>query len=86
MTATVERIRQEASSLPLSEREALIRVLELDLDSVPVSVEQAAQVEAEWDDVIKGRVDRIESGQAKLIPLAEVDAEMDAFVASLAKA
>lgn len=46
MTATVERIRKEASSLPFDEREALVRVLELDLDSVS---DADASVEAEWD-------------------------------------
>jgi putative addiction module component (TIGR02574 family) len=86
MTATVERIRQEASQLPFDEREALVRVLELDLDAAPASQETPAEIDAEWDAVIKTRVDEIEAGTAKLIPLDEVEAEMDAFVASLAKA
>ena len=86
MTATVERIRQEASQLPFDEREALVRVLELDLDAAPSSLETPAEIEADWDAVIKTRVDEIEAGTAKLIPLDEVEAEMDAFVASLAKA
>ena len=86
MTATVERIRKEASLLPFDEREALVRVLELDLDAAPASQETPAEIEAEWDAVIKTRVDEIEAGTAKLIPLDEVEAEMDAFVASLAKA
>jgi hypothetical protein len=86
MTATVERIRQEASQLPFDEREALVRVLELDLDAAPASQDAPAEIEAEWDAVIKTRVDEIEAGTAKLIPLDEVEAEMDAFVASLAKA
>ena len=85
MTATVERIRQEASQLPFDEREALVRVLELDLDAAPASQETPAEIDAEWDAVIKTRVDEIEAGTAKLIPLDEVEAEMDAFVASLAK-
>ena len=86
MTATVERIRKEASLLPFDEREALVRVLELDRDAAPASQETPAEIEAEWDAVIKTRVDEIEAGTAKLIPLDEVEAEMDAFVASLAKA
>lgn len=86
MTATVERIRQEASQLPFDEREALVRVLELDLDAAPASQDTPAEIEAEWDAVIKTRVDEIEAGTAKLIPLDEVEADMDAFVASLAKA
>lgn len=86
MTATVDRIRKEASQLPFDEREALVRVLEIDLDSAPASSDNPAEIEAEWDAVIKSRVDKIESGTATLIPLDEVEAEMDAFVASLAKA
>ncbi len=86
MTATVERIRKEANNLPFDEREALVRVLELDLDSAPASPASPAEIEAEWDEVIKSRIERIESETAKLIPLDEVEAEMDAFVASLAKA
>lgn len=86
MTATVERIRKEASMLPFDEREALVRVLELDLDAAPTSQDDPAEVEAEWDAMIKTRVEEIESGTARLIPLDEVEAEMDVFVASLGKA
>jgi hypothetical protein len=86
MTATVDRIRKEASQLPFDEREALVRVLELDLDEAPASEDALAQTEDAWDTVIKTRVGEIESGEAKLIPLDEVEAEMDAFVASLAHA
>jgi putative addiction module component (TIGR02574 family) len=86
MTATVERIRKEASQLPFDEREALVRVLELDLDSAPASQDDPAEVEAEWDAVIKRRVEDIEAGNVRLIPLDEVEAEMDVFVASLGKA
>lgn len=85
MTATVERIRKEASLLPFDEREALVRVLELDLDAAPAAKDDPAEVEAEWDDVIETRVDEIKAGTARLIPLDEVEAEMDAFVASMAR-
>ena len=86
MTAAVERLRQEASQLPFEERQALVRFLELDLDSAPMTQQHAAEIEAEWDEVIKGRADEVESGKIRLIPLDEVEAEMDTFVASLAKA
>ncbi len=45
-----------------------------------------AKADSEWDAVIKTRVEEIDAGTAKLIPLDEVEAEMDAFVSSLAKA
>ncbi|WP_395733271.1 addiction module protein [Prosthecobacter sp.] len=86
MTATVERIRKEASQLPFDEREALVRVLEFDLDSAPTSQDDPAEVEAEWDAVIKSRLEDIEAGTVRLVPLDEVEAEMDVFVASLGKA
>lgn len=86
MTATVERIRKEASQLPFDEREALVRVLELDLDASPAPQDYSAEVEAEWDALIKTRVDEIEAGAVRLIPFDEVEAEMDVFVASLTKA
>ncbi len=86
MTATVERIRKEASQLPFDERVALVRVLEFDLDAAPAALDDPAEFEAEWDAMIKTRVDEIEAGTAKLIPFDEVEAEMDVFVASIAKA
>ncbi len=86
MTATLERIRKEARRLPKEKREALVRVLEHDLEqSVSTKTEKAAEteVEQEWDQVIAKRVDEIESGSAILIPFDQVEAEMDAFVSSL---
>ncbi len=43
-----------------------------------------ADAEAEWNAVIKARVEETEAGTAKLIPLDEVEAELDVFVESLA--
>lgn len=50
------------------------------------TTDHSAEDEAEWDAVIQGRVEEIEMGKARLIPLQEVEAEMDAFVATLGKA
>jgi hypothetical protein len=86
MTATLESIRKEARKLPLEKREALVRVLEQDLDqSVSSKTAQAAEadIEKDWDRVIADRVKEIEGGKATLIPFDQVEAEMDAFVASL---
>ncbi|MCX6853169.1 MAG: hypothetical protein NTY98_30120 [Verrucomicrobia bacterium] len=44
-----------------------------------------AKADSEWDAVIKTRVEEIEMGAARLIPLDEVETEMDEFVASLTK-
>ena len=73
MTAAVERIHKEASQLPYDEREALVRVLELDLDSSAPDDESTAAVEADWDAQIENRVDEIESGKVKLLSQEEFD-------------
>lgn len=73
MTATVERIRKEASQLPYDERETLVRVLELDLDSTAPADQNIAEIEADWDVQIKNRVDEIESRKVKLLSQEEFD-------------
>lgn len=85
MTATVERIRKEASQLPYDEREALVRVLELDLDSTASDEGDTVEVEAAWDKEIASRASQIESGKAELVSYEQVEAEMDQFVAGLKK-
>jgi len=44
-----------------------------------------AELEAAWGEEIKRRLDEIDAGKVKLIPLEEVLAEMDELVASLKK-
>ena len=41
-----------------------------------------AELEAAWGDEIKRRLDEIDSGAVKMIPLEEVLANMDEFIAS----
>lgn len=47
------------------------------------TTDPSAETEAEWDAVTKTRIDEIEAGTARLMPLEDVEAEMDAFVAAL---
>ncbi|MDB6120730.1 MAG: hypothetical protein JWO08_4511 [Verrucomicrobiaceae bacterium] len=86
MNAAVERLRREASQLPDDEREALVRVVELDLDSAAIPLQEATEVEDAWEMAIRDRVEAIHAGKARLIPIEDVEAELDAFVADLAKA
>jgi putative addiction module component (TIGR02574 family) len=71
MTATIDRIRREATQLSYDEREALVRVLELDLDGVTPDGESAAEIEAAWDAELETRVADVESGRVKLLSRAE---------------
>jgi len=73
MTEAVERIRKEASRLSYDEREALVRMLEHDLDDSSPEVDPA-EVETAWDEEIKSRVNEVESGKVKLLSQQEFDA------------
>jgi len=66
---TLERIRVEARSLPLDEREALLAVLDFDLRSDQSSPEYASDpdVEAEWDIEIEKRLAEVQSGKVELL-------------------
>lgn len=74
MTSAIERIRREASQLSYDERETLVRVLELDLDSATPEGDDAAEIEAAWDAEIETRVADIESGKVRLLSREEFDA------------
>jgi putative addiction module component (TIGR02574 family) len=77
MTAAVERLRKEASQLPYDEREALVRMLDLDLDAAVPEDENPTDVEAAWDEEIKARVDDVKSGKAILLSQEEFDSAFD---------
>ena len=81
MTSTVERIRQEASKLPYDEREALVRVLELDLDSSTAAEEDPGEIEAAWDQEIAVRVKEVEEGRVELISGEESERRLDVLFA-----
>jgi hypothetical protein len=83
MTAAMERIRKEASQLPYDEREALVRMLELDLDSTGSCEGDSAEVEAAWDKEIASRVKDVEEGRVELISGEESHRRTDALFAEL---
>ncbi|HBJ87082.1 MAG TPA: hypothetical protein DDZ88_25125 [Verrucomicrobiales bacterium] len=84
MNTTLQRIRQDVRKLPLEKRHALVRVMESDLAVAESKADQQA-VEQAWDAEIASRVGKIKAGQANLLPHAQVEAEMDDFIASLEK-
>jgi hypothetical protein len=69
MSTTLERIRNEARTLPLDEREALLTVLDFDLrgEHPAAGEDDAAAVEAAWDEEIGSRVAEIEAGKVALL-------------------
>jgi hypothetical protein len=79
----VERIRKDASQLPYDEREALVRVLELDLDATASGEVGGAEAEAAWDREIASRVKDVEEGRVELISGEESHRRTDALFAEL---
>jgi hypothetical protein len=85
MKTSLQRIRQDVQKLPLEKRHALVRAMESDLAIAESKVDRQA-VEQAWDIEIASRVGKIKAGQATLVPYAQVEAEMDDFIAGLEKA
>jgi putative addiction module component (TIGR02574 family) len=70
MSDPVDELSRKALALPPEER---VRLAEELLATVQ---EVDPEVEAAWDEEIKRRISEIDSGTAKLIPAAEVFAEV----------
>jgi len=77
MSPNAQRLLDEARQLLPFEREWLAECLLIDDESV-----SAAEVESAWDGEIKRRLDEIDSGAVRMIPLEEVLADMDAHIAA----
>jgi putative addiction module component (TIGR02574 family) len=77
MSPNAQRLLEEACQLPPEEREWLAECL-LIKDESP----SAAEVESAWSDEIKRRLDEIDSGAVKLIPLEVALADMDSHIAA----
>lgn len=71
MTSIVDEITLKARSLPAEDR---ARIAEDLLSSLQEEADPA--IEAAWDTEIRRRLDEVEAGTAKLIPAAEVFAEV----------
>jgi putative addiction module component (TIGR02574 family) len=77
MSPNAQRLLDEARQLPPDERDWLAECLLIDDGSV-----SAIDVESSWGEEIKRRLDEIDSGKVKMIPLEDVLAEMDAHIAA----
>ena len=76
MSATLEKVAEEAKGLSLADRSALTRILIESLDGEPA--EDLADVEQAWQTEVEKRVDEIKSGRVKTIPAEEVFAKLRA--------
>lgn len=81
MIATVERIREEASHLPYDDREALVRVLELDLATATSTQEDPGEIEAGWNEEIVSRMRDLEEGRVEPLSSDESNQRLDALFA-----
>jgi putative addiction module component (TIGR02574 family) len=80
MEHSYEEVHQLAHALPEDQRIQLANSL---YESVSGDEEEASEAEiaAAWDDEIKRRLDEIDSGAVKMIPLEDVQADMDEHIA-----
>jgi len=74
MKATLEKVAEEALSLPVSERAALARILIQSADAE--TAEDSAEVDSAWQIEVENRIDQVLSGSVKSIPAAEVFARL----------
>ena len=81
MQHSFEEVKQIAHELPEEQRILLANSL---YESVACEEPEGSEAEiaAAWEDEISRRLDEIDSGAVKLIPLEDVLAEMDAHIAA----
>jgi putative addiction module component (TIGR02574 family) len=75
MPHSFEEVRQIACQLPEDQRILLANSL---WESIGPDSDDASLIETAWDGEIKRRLDEIDSGAVKLVPLEDVIARMDA--------
>jgi putative addiction module component (TIGR02574 family) len=75
MSRSAQEILEDARQLPPDEVDWLVESLLIKEQS-----EQLAEIEAAWDGEIKRRLDEIDSGAVKTVPLEDVLARMDARI------
>jgi putative addiction module component (TIGR02574 family) len=74
MSPEAQRPLEQARQLTPDEQDWLAECLLIKDESV------SAEIEAAWGDEIKRRLDEIDSGAVKMIPLEDVLADMDARI------
>lgn len=80
MSEQAQAILEQAMKLPFPEREQLANQLLQSMDDVPLTEAEAEALDAEWAPEIRRRIAELESGRAKLVPWAEVRAELQALI------
>jgi hypothetical protein len=82
MSITIEHIKQEIRNLAPNEVDHLLRDLQSEY-TMPLSEDNGASVEAEWDAEIAERVKDVEEERVALISGAEFQRGTDALFAEL---
>ena len=67
MTATLERIKKDIQTLEPEELDDLLRDIRSKYAMPSFDVDEAAQIEAEWDKEIAERVKEVEEGRVELV-------------------
>ncbi|MGA3136761.1 MAG: addiction module protein [Terracidiphilus sp.] len=75
MNRSAQEILEDARRLPPGELDWLVQNLIHEGDGA-----SGAEIEAAWDSEIKRRLEEIDSGTVKLVPLEDVLARMDARI------
>jgi putative addiction module component (TIGR02574 family) len=80
MSEAAQAVLDQAMKLSVEERERLVGQLMSSIDDAPLTEAEAEALDAEWAPEIRRRIAELESGRAKLVPWAEVRAELQALI------
>ena len=75
MPKTLTEVTRDATELPEAERLKLARIL---LDLSETDTDSREEVEAAWESEIERRLQELESGQVKGVPLEQVKRRIEA--------
>lgn len=81
MTATLERIKKDIQTLEPEELEDLLRDIRSKYEMLSFDVDEAAQIEAEWDKEIAERVKDVEEGRVELVSGEDFSRHVDQLYA-----
>lgn len=80
MSEAAQAVLNQAMKLSVEERERLADQLMSSIEEAPLTEAEAEALDAEWAPEIRRRIAELESGSAKLVPWADVRAELQALI------
>ena len=81
MTATLERIKKDIQTLEPEELNDLLRDIRSKYEMPSFDVDEAAQIEAEWDKETAERVKEVEEGRVELVSGEDFSRHVDRLYA-----